>query len=251
MTLIGRWSMGHATEANDIFRPRRVTIAAMVGVIILAAGTSSRYGANKLLLPFGSGSVLSTVVATVSHSAARPIVVVTGHQQEQVRSAIEPPAMEGAGEEQPRHAVSNVAVTFTHNPDYLTGEMLSSVKAGLRHMVQLTPMPDAIMVVLGDQPLLRLDVIERIMLAFNQNCGELITPRYGLHGGRGHPVLIGRAWWDAVLALPPEGNVRDLLRTNRTRVTHLIVNNDTILGDVDTPEAYREALARLNAAQTR
>ncbi|HEY3291202.1 MAG TPA: nucleotidyltransferase family protein, partial [Anaerolineae bacterium] len=65
------------------------------------------------------------------------------------------------------------------------------------------------------------------------------------HGQRGHPVLIGRTWWEAVLNLPPESNVRELLRSNHTRVTHLVVNNDSILGDVDTPDAYREALARL------
>jgi len=208
----------------------RDTIAAMIGVIVLAAGTSSRYGANKLLLPFGAGSVISTVVATVARSAARPIVLVTGHQAEQVQAAV---------------ASSGQPVIFAHNADYSSGEMLSSVKVGLRRMMSDGSAPQAIMIVLGDQPLLRLDVIERIIIAFNQNCGELITPRFGIHGPRGHPVLIGRAWWDAVLQLPPESNVRELLRANRTSVTHLVVNNDSILGDVDTPEAYREALSRL------
>jgi molybdenum cofactor cytidylyltransferase len=202
----------------------------MVGVIILAAGTSSRYGENKLLLPFGAGSVLSTVITTVARSAARPIVVITGHQAEQVQAAVQ---------------FLTVPLQFAHNPDYRTGEMLSSVKVGLRTMMAHTPVPDAAMIVLGDQPLLRLDVIARMLVAFEQNCGDLMTPRFGLHGQRGHPVLIGRTWWEAVLNLPPESNVRELLRSNHTRVTHLVVNNDSILGDVDTPDAYREALARL------
>lgn len=202
----------------------------MVGVIILAAGASSRYGENKLLLPFGAGSVLSTVITTVARSAARPIVLVTGHQAEQVRAAVKSFAM---------------PLQFAHNLDYRTGEMLSSVKTGLRQMMAQTPVPDAVMIVLGDQPLLRFDVIARMLVAFEQNCGDLMTPRFGLHGQRGHPVLIGRAWWDAVLNLPPESNVRELLRSNRTTVTYLVVNNDSILGDVDTPDAYRDALARL------
>jgi molybdenum cofactor cytidylyltransferase len=204
----------------------------MVGVIVLAAGTSSRYGANKLLLPFGAGSVISTVISTVARSAASPIVLVTGHQAEQVQAAVEPLGR---------------PVIFAHNPEYNSGEMLSSIKVGLRQTMSASPAPQAVMIALGDQPLLRLDVIERMIVAFAQNCGDLITPRYGLHGQRGHPVLIGRAWWDAVLALPPESNVRELLRANCTSVTHLVVNNDSILGDVDTPEAYHEALARLAA----
>ncbi|MCL4505696.1 MAG: nucleotidyltransferase family protein [Chloroflexi bacterium] len=199
----------------------------MIGVIILAAGASSRYGANKLLLPFGGGTVISTVVSTVARSTARPIVVVTGHEPEQVQAALAP---------------LELPVDFAHNPDYRSGEMLSSIKIGLRTMMAATPAPQAIMIALGDQPLLRADVIDRLLAAFEQNCGDLIAPRFGLHGQRGHPVLIGRKWWDAVLALPPDSNVRELLRANRDSLTQLVVSNDSILGDVDTPEAYRAAL---------
>jgi molybdenum cofactor cytidylyltransferase len=99
------------------------------------------------------------------------------------------------------------------------------------------------MIVLGDQPLIRLDVLERLRVAYERGCGELIAPRFGIDGPRGHPVLIGRRWWNDLLALPADGNVRDLLRANPTNLTHVVVNNDSILGDVDTPQAYQEALA--------
>ncbi len=201
----------------------------MTGVIILAAGMSSRYGANKLLLPFGSGTVLSTVAATIAATAARPIVVVTGHEAAQVQAAL---------------AAAQLPVEYAHNPDYRGGEMLSSIKTGLRHVMASGTPPQAMMVALGDQPLLRRDVVERLLEAFEQNCGGLLTPRFGLHGQRGHPVLLGRRWWDAVLALPSDGNVRDLLRANRASVTQLIISNDSILGDVDTPDAYRTALEK-------
>src|SRR5512133_2422369 len=118
----------------------------MVALIVLAAGMSKRYGTNKLLLPFGKGAVISTTVGTVTRSAARPIVVVTGHQAEQVRAALD-------------KVTPAAPLTIVHNPDYETGEMLSSIKTGIRYLLQGPTV--AAMIVLGDQPLVRLDVIER------------------------------------------------------------------------------------------
>ena len=202
----------------------------MVAAIVLAAGTSSRYGANKLLLPFAGGTVISRVVMTVTQSPAQPVVVVTGHQADQTQAAL-----------QPLHG----AVTFVHNSDYRVGEMLSSIKAGLYYLLSLPHLePQATLIALGDQPLVRLDVLQRLCEAFERQCGDLIAPRMGVDGPRGHPVLIGRRWWDAILALPADGNVRDLLRANHGSMTHLVVNTDSILGDVDTPAAYRAALER-------
>jgi molybdenum cofactor cytidylyltransferase len=202
----------------------------MVAIIVLAAGISRRYGANKLLLPFGAGTVISTVLTRVTHTAARPIVVVTGHEAERVQSEL-------------RARLPDAALTYIHNPDYEMGEMLSSIKVGLR---SLLPGPaDAAMIVLGDQPLIRTDVIERLRIAFEQNCGDLIAPRFGMNGQRGHPVLIGRRWWNDVMALPAESNVRDLLRANPASLVHMVVSDDSILGDVDTPEAYQKALEHL------
>jgi molybdenum cofactor cytidylyltransferase len=202
----------------------------MVAIIVLAAGMSRRYGANKLLLPFGAGTVISTVLTRVTHTAAQPIVVVTGHEAERVRAEL-------------RARLPGAALTFIHNPDYETGEMLSSVKAGLS---SLLPGPaGAAMIVLGDQPLIRLDVIERLRIAFEQNCGDLIAPRFGMNGRRGHPVLIGRRWWNDVLALPVDSNVRDLLRAHPASLVHMVVSDDSILGDVDTPAAYQAALKQV------
>ena len=58
--------------------------------IILAAGSSSRMGAgrHKLLLPLGNRPVLAHVVMATLASQARPIVIVLGHQAEQVRTHI-------------------------------------------------------------------------------------------------------------------------------------------------------------------
>lgn len=191
---------------------------------------SSRYGANKLLLPFAGETVIARVAGSAAHSPAQPVLVVTGHQAEAVRAALR---------DHEQH------LTYVHNADYQTGEMLSSIKAGLRQLLTL-PAAQAVLIVLGDQPLMRWELIGRLCEAYERGCGDLIAPRVGADGPRGHPVLIGRRWWDAILALPADGNVRDLLRAHRASMTHLVVRDDSILGDVDTPADYRAALARLS-----
>jgi molybdenum cofactor cytidylyltransferase len=210
----------------------------MIAAIVLAAGTSSRFGTNKLLLPFGGRTVVAATASAVVRAGERPIVVVTGHQRAEVEAAL-----------------AGLPVTFVHNSDFLAGEMLSSIKAGLRHVEQHFPASaegdaarDAAMIVLGDLPLIDPALVQRLVVAFEQGCGELLAPRHGLSGRRGHPVLIARKWWPAVHALPPGANVRDLLQAaaqaHPAALAHLVVTDDSILLDVDTPAAYQSALLK-------
>jgi molybdenum cofactor cytidylyltransferase len=193
-----------------------------VAAIVLAAGTSSRFdGANKLLLPFGDSVVIRRVVGTAIDAGVSTVVVVTGHQREQVESVL-----------------GGQPVEFAHNPDYLEGEMLSSIKTGIRHLQRTDT--DAVLICLGDQPLLPGWVIQRLAHAYRQNCGEILAPRFGSQ--RGHPVLIARKWWEAALELPDGAFMRDLLKAHSEAVSFIQVNTDAVLTDVDTPELYRRAL---------
>lgn len=199
-----------------------------VAAIVLAAGTSSRYdGANKLLLPFGSEPVVRRVVSTVLAAGLSEVVVVTGHQRERVEEAL-----------------AGLPIAFVHNPRYREGEMISSIKAGLVHLASSDA--HAALIVLGDQPLLPAWIIRRIVRAYMQGCGEMIAPRFGAL--RGHPVLIARPWWPAALALSDGEPMRALLRAHPQAVAHILVNTDAVLQDVDTPEAYQQALDRLSAS---
>jgi molybdenum cofactor cytidylyltransferase len=193
--------------------------------IILAAGLSSRYGggSNKLLLPFRNSTVIGCVAQTVLCAALEYVVVVTGHERERVEAAL-----------------SGLPLRFIHNPRYREGEMSSSIKAGLKDL-EPTPAVGAF-IVPGDQPLLPAWVFRRLREAFLNGCGSILTPCHGAR--RGHPVLLGRAWWPEVQALPDGVPVRALLRAHPQAVAYLLMNTDSVLLDVDTPEAYQRALAR-------
>ena len=193
---------------------------------------SSRYGngTNKLLLPFADGTVVRHVVNTVIAAQVDHIIIVTGHMHDHIMDAL-----------------ANVPATFVHNPRYAEGEMVSSTQAGLAHL-ELTH-AQAAMIVLGDQPLMPVSILRRLMLAYRRGCGSILAPMF--NGTRGHPVLLDRMWWPAALALPDGAPMRQLLRAHPEHVVHLLVNSDVVLKDVDTPDLYAEALAQVKREKVR
>jgi molybdenum cofactor cytidylyltransferase len=215
----------------------------LITAIFLAAGTSSRYGngINKLLLPFDGELVVQRSLRNLIAAGVQRIVVVTGHERDKITEAI--------GRDAAMLRPYEFQLELCHNPDYREGEMISSIKAGLqyvRNQVPGTLSRTAALIALADQPLLPPQMIRRILQAFEQNCGDIIAPRF--QGQRGHPVLLHQRFFDEALALPPGAFLRDLLKAHPEAVTHLQVNTDFILRDVDTPSAYAEAIHVLASA---
>jgi len=146
------------------------------------------------------------------------INVVTGYYASEVKPRIKP-----------------LGVQVVHNRSYRTGEMISSMKAGLRAM------PDhmsAALIVLGDQPRLQPKVIYEILKAYSEGKGEIIAPRY--QSQRGHPVLISRRYWPEFLSLRNSQAPRDVLNAHEDEIYYVEVDTDSVLHDVDTPSQYMQ-----------
>jgi molybdenum cofactor cytidylyltransferase len=57
---------------------------------------------------------------------------------------------------------------------------------------------------------------------------------------RGHPILIERRYWSELLALPADGALRDLLNEHAQEIGYIVVDNDSVLNDIDTPDEYEQ-----------
>lgn len=194
-----------------------------VAAIVLAAGMSRRMGQPKVLLPWTDHKTIiehileQLILARIDH-----ITVVTGYRAIEVRKL-----------------ALKSGVDVVYNEKYETGEMLSSLKAGLKAM------PDhmaAAMVVLGDQPSLQPKTILQVLMAYAEGAGEIIAPSYQRR--RGHPILIDRRYWQEILALPENGAPRDVINAHQDQIHHVVVDNDSILRDVDTPQDYNQERGR-------
>lgn len=197
-----------------------------VAAVILAAGMSRRMGQPKLLLPWrGFGSMLEAVVSVYAGAGIQEILVVTGAEQERMTALLA-----GLARRFPVHPA--------YNHDYESGEMLTSLQVGL---AGLSPEASAALVGLGDQPQLAPQTVTQILTVYNASSSPLLVPSY--KNRRGHPWLVGRELWHELLQLKPPATARDFLQRHEREIAYLQADA-SVLQDIDTPEQYRQSLAK-------
>jgi molybdenum cofactor cytidylyltransferase len=200
----------------------------MITAIVLAAGLSTRMGQVKQLLPYGEHTVVEQVVSTLLASPVDEVLVVTGHQ----RAAVEA-------------ALARWPVRTVFNPCYADQEMLASVQAGLRAASAGSQpalrSPGAALLAVGDMPAIRADVVAQLVQAYRAAGDDRVfIPSYRMRAG--HPVLVPRPYWPAILALPAGDSLRSALRAQAACIQWVVVDSATVLRDMDTPADYEREL---------
>jgi len=178
-------------------------------------------GTPKALLRFQNETFLDRLIRLFA-TVTSPVIVVLGHQADQIRSGIE-----RASE-----------VTLAVNPDPERG-MLSSLQSGLQ---TLPPQTEAVMFTPVDHPNLLPATLVKLAARFENDRAPVIVPTYASE--HGHPVCIARALADELLALPPTAMASDIIHKYVSRTSYLAVDDPAVTSDVDDPEAYAGLLAR-------
>lgn len=211
-----RANIGRQGADGSPAAPRTIT------ALVLAAGQSRRMGpSNKLLEPVKGVPMVRHVVAAACASHADRVVVVTGHQATEVE-----------------HTVGDLPVTFVHNPAYANG-LSTSLKAGI---AGLDPDTDAVLVCLGDMPLVSQGLLDRMLEAYDPAADHSIVLATN-NGKRGNPVLWDRRYFDAMRTIEGDVGARHLIGDHADQVVEIDTGDDAPLLDIDTPDAL-EALRR-------
>ena len=198
-------------------RPRPEARRPRVAGLVMAAGRSSRMGANKLLMDDNGKPIIARVVEHALAADLAEIVVVAGHQETDVRAAL---------------AGQNVRIVPC--PEYADG-MSASLRCGLK---ALTADTDAALILLGDMPRVGTGLLRRMIAAFNPTEGRaIIVPAF--RGKRGNPVLWDRRFFAEMMELHGDVGARHLIGEHAELVTEIEAENAAIFLDIDTPEAYR------------
>jgi len=186
-----------------------------VAAIVLAAGRSTRMGANKLLATLDGRPLVRHAVEAALGSNARPVIVVTGNDHEAVRAAL-----------------AGLDVRVVHNPDYAAG-MSTSLRAGIAAIEHERDLKGAL-ICLGDMPRVRAAHLDAIIAAATDDV-QIVVPTH--ERKRGNPVLLHRALFDEVLALHGDVGARAVIERHADRALQLAIDDPAILLDVDTPNA--------------
>ena len=191
----------------------------MTAIVILAAGTSSRLGHPKQLLPFRDQSLLKRAIKAAIDSGIGPVVVVLGSNEKEIHAHIE-----------------NEPVTIVSNKDYTEG-IASSIKAGITHILEEHKDCDNLVLMVCDQPHVNAGLL-KTLIDTNQKTGKPIVA-CSYKNTIGVPALFAKKFFPELLSLMgEEGGKRVLLRHENDIATIAFRNGEI---DIDTSADY-EAL---------
>lgn len=193
-----------------------------IAALVLAAGLSSRMGQPKPLLDWGGRTVLEHILLQLRAGGISDSRVITGSHADALAAV-----------------AARMGVTTVHNADYATGEMLSSLQTGLRALLDTGV--SAALITLGDQPMIRAENVRAVLDAYAAGKGGIVAPSHTMR--RGHPILIDRRYWQELLDLPAGSAPRDAINRHANDTAYVDAD-ESVLGDIDTPEAYAEARAK-------
>ncbi len=190
---------------------------AQVAAIVLAAGRSSRMAPHhKMLVPDASGrAMVARVVDYVLASAARPVIVVTGHGAAEVEAAL--------------HGRD---VIFVHAPRYTDG-LSASLAAGIG---SVPVSARAALICLGDMPLVTGAMIDRVIEAYDPDEGRAVVVP-ACRGKIGNPVLWDRRFFPEIAGLRGDMGARPLLARHAEHMATVELGDDAVLRDFDTVES--------------
>ncbi|HWQ84786.1 MAG TPA: nucleotidyltransferase family protein, partial [Anaerolineales bacterium] len=183
--------------------------------IVLAAGSSSRYGQVKQLLEWQGESFVHRVSRTALTAGLDPVIVVTGAFADQVTAAL-----------------TDLPAKCIFNPGWETGQG-TSVAAGIQ---ALPPTVGAAVFLLADQPLTPPGLITSLVEAHAIEGNPIIGPLFD--GQRGNPVLFDRITFPDLLQLKGDKGGRAIF--SRYPVRWIPWQETSGRLDIDTPADYEQ-----------
>ncbi len=200
--------------------------APLIAAIVLAAGSSTRFGvANKLLAEIDGKPLVIRVIDAIAAGGIDRIVVVTGHEADRVAAVV---------------AGHNCRTVF--NEQYAQG-MGTSVACGVS---ALDEMIDGALIAQGDMPEVDATLIARLCQRFAEAGGNGLVYPVLDDGRQGNPVIWPRRLFTALGNLQGDKGAKGLINAEGTAAVRVAVAGMAAATDIDTPEE----LAAYEAART-
>jgi molybdenum cofactor cytidylyltransferase len=189
---------------------------ASCGVILLAAGSSSRLGHAKQLLPYGDRTLLQHSLDEALQAAFSSIVVVLGANADVIAAHLQG---------QPVHSVIN------HN---WNSGMASSVRTGLVELLRIEPQTTSAIFMVCDQPFVSASLLTAIHAIAQKNGNGIIACSYS--DTIGTPVLFNKKYFSELLALDGQAGARRVVMKHMDDVASVAFPMGHI--DIDTIADY-------------
>ncbi len=192
-----------------------------VAGVVLAAGTSSRMGRNKLFLRLGGTSVLRRAVATAREAGLDPVLVVLGHESDHALAELQ-----------------GLACTPILNREYASG-MNTSVRAGISAVP--ADVSSAVLM-LADMPFVTAGMLRSLVERYRAEEAPLVVSTYG--EVLAPPILYGRPLFGELGALDGDGCGKRVVKAHRAEAVEMAWPASA-LADLDVPEDLDRVRSRI------
>jgi len=190
-----------------------------ISIILLAAGSSSRMGMNKLMLKIENETLLESTLKSALCSSAGDVIVVFGANSEENESLI-----------------GQFSAKITVNEDWEKG-IGSTIKCGLQKALAENPNLNAVIISVSDQPFLTKNIFDKLISKYLETGKPIVASDYS--DSIGVPVLYDRSMLDELLKIPDEHGAKKHILVNaekRIMATVPFPKGDV---DIDTAEDLR------------
>jgi molybdenum cofactor cytidylyltransferase len=191
------------------------------GIILLAAGSSSRLGRAKQLIEFQGKTLIQKAIDEANKSQANCFVLVLGANAELIQTGFE-----------------SSSAPFIINSDWQQG-MSSSMQAGLRFLMEKEEI-DQVLLMLCDQPFVDASLLNQLITAKETSGKGIVAAAYS--NTLGVPALFDRRYFEELLQLTGSEGAKKVIFNHQAEV-HVL---DFPLGavDLDTEEDVSQFLIR-------
>lgn len=186
-------------------------------ILILAAGSSSRMGTPKQLLPYKSTTFLGYTIEQAKQSRADATFCVLGANAEPIKKSIE-----------------SYQIETIYNPDFKNG-LSSSIVVGVK---ELQHNFDTILIMLADQPNINFNYLNKLIKTSVENPSKIIASNY--QNKIGVPAIFPKKYFNHLLELKRDKGARNILNNNKSDIIKMPPFN---LTDIDTKEDYQNLIS--------
>jgi len=188
-----------------------------IGAIILAAGESSRLGTPKQLLKYAGRSLLQHSADAATTSGAHPVVVVLGASADSIKKEIE-----------------NNKVHVVVNTKWHEG-MASSIRCGIKTLLELDPLAEGAIMVLCDQPHITPALLTSLMMTYRETGKLIVACHY--RNTFGPPVFFHKTIFPGLLSLKGDVGAKGLISQHASEMELVSFPGGSI--DIDTEADYQ------------
>jgi molybdenum cofactor cytidylyltransferase len=189
-----------------------------IGIIILAAGASSRLGRPKQLLPYNDKTLLQHSVQTALASASRPVLVVLGAEADTLQNEL-----------------NGNDVHIVRNAEWKEG-MASSIRCGIKAFSEISPAAKGVILMVCDQPFVTAPLLNELVAAHQKTGKPVVT--CGYDNTFGPPVFFHPSLFEELLGLKGDIGARGVVHHHADAVEVIPFPQGTI--DVDTEADYEK-----------